>query len=144
MELKVPHLCTVLCWIGESFAKLPGILCSDFSIILTSWGFACLRTWQELLSVCAWALSSWSTEESFKLRLINTSTISEWLCFFLTLKNADICKVFFQRNKVCLYFFSFKWRSHYLIWKLRCSFNLWNLDECFYVQIIATRWRKSG
>ena len=26
--------------------------------------------------------------------------------------------------------FSFKWRSQYIIWKLRCSANSWRLDQC--------------
>ena len=37
----------------------------------------------------------------------------------------------FRRNEVCLIKFSFKWRSKYFIWKLRCSANFWHLDQCF-------------
>ena len=71
-------------------------------------------------------------------------TISVWSSFCCTgkfwfknphftfpLKDMGFWRCFFQRNEVCLIKFSFKWRSKYFIWKVRCSANFWHPDQCF-------------
>ena len=54
-----------------------------------------------------------------------------WFFIVLTLNDAGFWEAFFRRNEICLIKFSFKWRSKYFIWKLRCSANFWHLDQCF-------------
>ena len=47
------------------------------------------------------------------------------------LKDMSFWRCLFGRNEVCLIKLTFKWRSKYLIWKLRCSANFRHLDQCF-------------
>ena len=39
--------------------------------------------------------------------------------------------VLFREIKLYNIKFSFKWRSKYFIWKMRCSASVWHNDECF-------------